>query len=259
MKRIGYLLLGVILLSALPLFFGKTWLKNRMAREWEAKTGLHTVIEDVEVNILRRTLIMRNVVLSNPPDFSYPEWMTIRKVYIRYDWITLFGNNPHFDEVRMEIPRMYLIRRDDGDLNIERIVRKSETSASGGQSSTPPLTDGASPPADAAHAPERTSKIAGYSIDQLRITLDEVEVRRYTKDQSEPVIMPLPVGLDRTFSKVTNLRLVTTQLADDLILRAGLNLVANLDATLQDAVDEDGNLNAEGLKQFKELKKLFWP
>ncbi|MGA1531149.1 MAG: hypothetical protein ACO398_10465, partial [Kiritimatiellia bacterium] len=102
------------------------------------------------------------------------------------------------------------------------------------------------------------------TIDRLNVMLGEMEVRQYLSTRpDDPVIVPVSVGLDRSFSGVTDLEPVVEDLAKELILRSSLGIFSNIDTVLDAVTDEKGNLDPRlrdhYKEQFKDLKKLFMP
>jgi uncharacterized protein involved in outer membrane biogenesis len=262
MKRIGYILLVLIILLALPLFFGKRIVERIALQKIEEATGFQASVGDVDVRILRPVVRIQNLVLSNPPEFPHPEMLHIRELYVRYDWISLFGDNLHLDEVRIDVPRIVMVKPESGKSNVE-LLADLASGGDGGATTTSP--DEPPPPAPAPSgeeqpaADEPAKRERKLTIDRLNIKLGEMEVRQYMANRPDPVIMPIPVGLDSTFTDVSDLDPVITQLSGELIFRSSVGVLSNLDSVLQAVTDENGRLDPNVREQFKDLKKLFMP
>lgn len=263
MKRIGYILLALAVLATIPLLFSERIISRVATQKIEEMTGLQASFDEIYVGIVRPVVRIRNLVLSNPPDFPHPEMLTVKELYVRYDWLSLFGKEIHLDELRLDVPRIVMVKPEGRASNIELLTGRGEK--------TPPPTSGAPPatspaPASGAdRAPATTSTPAPakpartLTIQNLRVKLGELEVRQYGRDDQEPIVIPVPVGLDRSFSNVTNVDAVITELSGELVMRSTFGLLNNMDTVLKAVTDESGNINPRLREQFKDLKKLFRP
>lgn len=262
MKRLAYLFLLIAALLTVPLLFRNPILTNIARNQIEKATGFQAAFEEIHVGLLRPVIRIRNLVLTNPPDFPHPEMLTVREVYVRYDRISLFGNNLHLEDVRLDIPRVVMIKPEGRASNIE-VLTGSASKKKPAPGGTVPETQPGTPPPDQPAPGEdggetRVEKPARtITIDRLNVKLGEMEVRQYSTGRPDPLILPVPVGLDRTFTNVTNLEDVAQQLAGELVIRSAIGVLNNLDAVLKSVTDENGKLDPRVRDQFKELKKLF--
>ncbi|MGA1530924.1 MAG: AsmA family protein, partial [Kiritimatiellia bacterium] len=231
MKRIGYILLVLIILFALPFIFGKRIVERVALQMIEEATGFRASVGDIDVRILRPVVRIQDLTLSNPPEFPYPEMLHIRELYVRYDWITLFGDNVHLDEVRIDVPRIVMVKPETGKSNVE-LLADLASSDDGGVTTPSPKEPPPPAPAPAPSGEEQPIAIEPakreqkLTIERLNIKLGEMEVRQYMANRSDPVIMPIPVGLDSTFTDVSDLDPVITQLSGELIFRSSIGVLS---------------------------------
>lgn len=260
MKRIGYILLVLVILLAIPLLFSNRIIERIAVQKIEEATGFQARFDQLDVGILRPVVRFKNLVLSNPPEFPHPEMLHVKELYVRYDRMSLLGDNVHLDEVRIDVPRIVMVKPESGKSNVELLADLASSGGNEATTQTPkapepaPAPTGGEPTTGEPAKRERT-----VTIDRLSVKLGEMEVRQYMAERPDPVIMPIPVGLDRTFTNVTDLAPVITQLSGELIFRSSIGVLSNLDTVLEAVTDEKGRLDPKLREQFKDLKKLFMP
>lgn len=266
MKRIGYILIALVVLLVLPLMFSERIITRVAEQKIEEMTGFQASFDEIHVGLFRPVVRIGNLVLTNPPDFPHPEMLTIREVYVRYDWLSLFGREIHLDELRIDVPRIVMVKPEGRESNVEILTgrggggaapKKQEPSAPSQPSSPGTSTPSRDEAPQANKAPPSVKPPRTVTIDKLRVKLGELEVRQYSRDGREPIVVPVPVGLDRTFTNVTNVEAVMAELGGELVMRSTFGLLNNMDAVLKAVTDEKGKLDPRLREQFKDLKKLF--
>ncbi len=279
MKRIGYILLVLVILLGLALFARKNIILrltqwkleealgiSMLLSDIEKDAGFQCQLDDVRVQILPAgpVIIIQDLQLTNPSEFPHPQAMLVREFYVRYSWVNLFSDNLHIDEIRIDVPRIVMVKPETGKSNVE-LLADIASSDDGGVTTPSPKEPPPPAPAPAPSGEEQPTanepakREQKLTIERLNIKLGEMEVRQYMANRSDPVIMQIPVGLDSTFTDVSDLDPVITQLSGELIFRSSIGVLSNLDTVLEAVTDENGRLDPNIREQFKDLKKLFMP
>jgi uncharacterized protein involved in outer membrane biogenesis len=250
MKLLAGILLVLVAIALIPVFFGDRLVHRYAVSAIEEATGFTAEIGQVDVGIFRPVFRLQDLTLRNPPEFPSPDALTIREVFVKYDLLSLFSDNIRLAEVRIDVPRIVMVRPERGDSNIEALAkagkRKSETAPPKETNDTPP----AKPVESTAAKPAKN-----ITIDKLNIKFGEMEARQYRKDQPEPMVMTVPINMDRSFVNVTNLQTVASEVAGELIVRSGFNVLGQIHSLMNSPGAEESREKIK--QQLKELKGLF--
>lgn len=91
------------------------------ARLVKGATGLDLRFERVEAHLWRPSLHFRGVTVCNPPGFPAGDAVRIEEFYVEYDRRTLFGGPAHLVEIRLDLPRLVIVRNENGESNFGRL------------------------------------------------------------------------------------------------------------------------------------------
>jgi uncharacterized protein involved in outer membrane biogenesis len=253
MKWIARLLILLVLAGAVFSLFSNRLITNYAVSAIEERSGFKVEVGDLDVGFLRPIVRIENLKLTNPPGFPYEEAFTVKEFYVRYDRMSLFRQNIHLDELRLDIPRVVMVNPENGDSNVEILSKM-------GKKEKPVPDPGEAAPDSGKQEPSSEPKKATeekrtVSIGNLHVKLGEMEVRRYRPNQPEPAVMNVPVNLDRSYENVTNVDSVVKQLTSELVLRSGFGLINQLGAK----ISSDGSPKSdEKIKeQLEIIKSLF--
>lgn len=246
---------------ATPFLFAGRYIKGHAEKAITQATGFQTSIGFIDVGIIRPFIHIKDAVLLNPPGFPHSELMTLKEVFIHYDRWSLFSDELRFQEVRVDIPRVVMVKPEHGESNIEVLSDISKRSDTGrgpepeSPDTTPPIES--APMTGTPPAIEKKSTSRAFIIDSLHIKLGEMEVRQYREGKPEPVVIPVTVGLDRTITNVKDFDDIKRSISSELLARSAVSLFSNMDTILESVTDENGRLDEDIRKQLKDLKKLF--
>lgn len=260
MKILARIILVLVVLVVAAGLLANTLIQRYAVKTIEESTGFTVTFDDIHVGLLTPVVRIENLVLSNPPGFPHPEALNLREFYVRYNPFSFLSGPPRLVEVRLDVPRVVMVKPARGESNVE-ILAKSMSGKKAGGGDKPPKKDAPPAPDEKKPAPpasDEKSVQPPLIIDRLTVRFGEMEVRQYTAGQEEPMVIPVPVGLDRTYENVTNVEEVVTRLAGELVLRSGVGLVGNLDKVMEAVKGEDGKVDKEQLKQqLKGLRDMF--
>ncbi len=218
----GFLLVVVVTLVALiPL--RNMLLKRQLEKLLAEQTGFGAELGQVHLGLTSASFAMEGFTLKNPPDFPEASALEVKQVRVDYDWRSLFSREVRFSEITLDVPKMVVVRKADGETNAERLggkarQKKEETESDGKAPEPAP-----EPPT----APEEEKEPRTFRVDRLVLRIGTVEYRDYTKAEKngEPSITAMTLNVDQEYRDVTSLQQLGSQVLGQTIQRMGLLLV----------------------------------
>jgi uncharacterized protein involved in outer membrane biogenesis len=251
MKRLTQILVALALIVAALLFGRNFIIKEMLSKSAKALRGFEVSVGDVQVGILRPLVHIRDLKITNPADFPEKQALEAKEVLIRYDFFSLFGNESHFPEIVLDVPKAVVVWNAAGDMNFERLAGSSRKSEPAGKKkkkkkteepapeSAPEPVPQPAPPSEKESAPPRTMR-----IDKLTLRIAEAQIFDYRKG-TEPSVMTFPINMDRTYTDVTD--------PDTLAAKIAAELTANYIATIFNNVGKKMQDNGDT----KKINKMF--
>ncbi len=196
-------------------------IRNVSRRMIRQSTGFDLEIGRLHVGILKPSFEILDTKLVNPEDFRESEAFDIRRIYVRYDLRSLLSDTVHLPEVYMDIPRIVIVTKEDGEMNIQRLGK----AAGAEQDLAPaapesPAAEGAAPADEPAAEPAKAARPEkGILIGTLTVKLGTASIHSYAGGRERPQVVDAPMNVDRTFSNVTNLDEVVTVLSSEILIR----------------------------------------
>jgi uncharacterized protein involved in outer membrane biogenesis len=257
MKKLVIMILaaGLLLVAALAIFKNQI-IESVVRQQIRSSTGLEMEVESLRMGLLSSALEIRGLKLMNPPDFPDREAFDISRIHARYSVRSLFSTNIQLPELVVEVPRVVLVRKADGESNLERVKdtarRRKQEAAAGRREPAPPPTE---PPAGGeagSGKPAPAEKVKkGFFIGSLTLRVGTVEMRDYGRlKDGKPKVKEYDLALDRTFEKVDGIESVVSQMVNEIIMQEALKSVSEqladpetmkkLDQKLDKAVEKLG-------------------
>lgn len=248
------LLLVVLAVLAVGFLFRNVVLKRQLEKVLTEQTGFGLEVDRVNLGWSLTSFELEGARLSNPADFPDREALDIRKVKVDLAFWSLFTREIRFREVILDVGKLVVVRKADGESNAERLGGKAKPKAGGGGGGG----EGAPTPSEEpSPAPAPKKEPPGFRIDRLVLKLGAVEMRDYTKarDGGEPAVTAMTLNVDQEHHDVTSLPQLGSLVLGGAIQQMGLFLIG------QELQDKDSKLNqkiqkAAGKFQ-KQMDKLF--
>ncbi|HBA83121.1 MAG TPA: hypothetical protein DCZ95_03410 [Verrucomicrobia bacterium] len=235
-------ILALVVLAVIAAVAARNMVVRKMAiRAVEQATDFQLDVGTVQVGLFRPTFDIEQVALLNPEDFPEKTAFDIRRIHVRYDFKSLFGDRLHLREVVLDIPTAVMVVKEDGESNLDRL---RQAGSAGAEEKSEPSTE------EKSSEPEESKAPRSLQIDRLVLKLGRVNMHRYVEGQATPEVKTYDLKIDRTFDDVTSLQQVAGLVAAEIAVRELPNLVNHLDKILK---DNDGDLEAAG----ESLKKTF--
>jgi uncharacterized protein involved in outer membrane biogenesis len=144
-------------------------------------TGFPMTIKEVNLASNLSSLDASDMRMLNPQsEYSAPHFITISKLHMEFEPISMVKRSPHIKVMTLDIPKISIVRSNQGVYNVMKLK---------------PITDINNPmPND--------GRPSNYQLDQLSITLGTVVVEDFTRDQH--TVKEFAVNKTVKFSGLTN-------------------------------------------------------
>lgn len=165
-------------------------------------------IGSTSVRLLTSTINLRNIRFQNPRGFRERVMMDIRQVYIDFDPGAIFKGQAHFEQVKLDLKEIVVIKNREGALNV----------------------DAMKPPKGQEQKPTRAKgKDVKLKIDQLYLTVGRVIYKDYSAG-GEPAIQTFDIGIEnREYRNIEDPAVVVNLIMFEALSRTTLSRLANLD------------------------------
>ncbi|MCX7817809.1 MAG: AsmA family protein [Kiritimatiellae bacterium] len=204
-----------------------------------AATGADVRVGRVSGGLWPLRVRLEEVRVENPDGFGPGEALEIRELLIVASWSALWRREPRLELVRLDVPRVVVVRRADGQMNWQRIGEMAASRASVPAERRRPPVEPVEPSAEPAGSgrrdsegssgapPAPVSKAApAMRIGQLNLKVGTVELREFSSKERAPRIRRLDVRVDHTLTNVCDLGAAGSELAGVIAVRAAPILIA---------------------------------
>lgn len=173
--------------------------------------GASVTIEKAHLGILDTDLLLKGIRIASPEGFEGEEVMLVRQLFFDLEIASLLRGQLRFEEVYVDIPKVNVIRNRDGQVNLLSLkAMRSEP---------------ASTQTSAYREEKRSSKIGGFHIDTLVLSLGEAHYVDLSSGESVPRTFRL--GLDRaTYHHLESTRQIVQIIAGETLKRIGLKVLS---------------------------------
>lgn len=244
-KRILLGLLGIAVLGVVALLLLRDRiLTAQMVRLAKEKVGVEIRIESLRTGVLKPSIDLQGLSLMAPADFPATESLRVERVRLATSWKSLLAPEIRAEEIVLDLPRLVIIRNAKGETNLQRLARLIEER----RKDPGPAAGGGKPRAGTEEkSPKRT-----YRIDRLTVKIGEVQYVDYSKG-AEPTTRRYPLNVDKTFTDVTDLKPVYTQIGQSAALAAAPSVLQDIQA-----LSENASKDPEGTKRaLREMRDSF--
>lgn len=239
--------LGVVLGVALVLGFAarNMLLKGQLEKLVSAQTGFAFTVERVQVGWNLSSVDLIGARVRNPPDFPDAQALDIRQARVSVAPLSLLTREIVIREVILDVEKLVLVRKADGETNAERLGGKRK--GGGGR-------PGGSPPEPAPEpepTPREPAEPRGFRIERLVLKLGAVEMRDFTKarDGGEPAVTAMNLNLEQEHREVTSVQQLGGLVLGSAVQQMGLFLIG------QELQDKDSKLNQKVQKAADKFQK----
>lgn len=217
-------------------------LKAGVRRAIQAYTGFGLELDAFRVGLFKPTFEIKGLKLVNPEDFPEPAAFEVKRLFVRYDLPSVFSDEVHVPEVTLDVPRVVLVEKEDGETNLGRMAKKGkEIAKKDGGEGEPPAGGGTPPegePPQEPPAPKQEKPPKKARIDLLTITVGTVEVHKYEAGNPDPETDTYQIGETFTFKNVTSPEAIAAQVATEIMVRRAQKEMQKLAKEHQKDIDK---------------------
>lgn len=233
MKLLKRCVIFLLVVLGLLLLFRNFLVKVALEQGVRVATGLTLQVEAVDIPLTRTAFGVRGVKLFNPPAFADPVMLDVPEVYVAYDLPAILKKDLHFQEVRLHLEHLTVVRGKDGVLNLEAFKKFQPA---GGESA---------PPSEGA-LPSKKSPPPALHIDLLVLKAGRVSFKDYSK-AAKVEVREFDLNLDERMENIRD----TNALVQMVILRTLSK--TDLGQVLGPDLQAVGGLFGQAFKSTKDL------
>jgi uncharacterized protein involved in outer membrane biogenesis len=267
-RRFTKILVGLALVF-LALLLARNFIARKIVEKvFTGTTEFKLTMDSINVSLVRPLVEIKGLKLENPGDFPEPDALDVKTVYIHYNLFSLMGDEVRFKKIELDIPRVAMITKADGESNMDRIqavAKKFETQEQDELSSDPKAEKKkekdkpSKSSGDASERAEASGKPKNVVIDTFTFRLGEVKIRDYsrTHEGGEPRSMTVQLNVDRTFTDVRSLKSAGSKIAAEVATRTVAFYIKDVGRKLEENGDTEkiGNFFKGLGDMFKGKKK----
>ena len=205
-------------------------------------------IGSTDASFIQTRIQLKGLKVMNPAGIPDRVMADIPLVYIDFDPSGLSKHEAHFQEVRLSLKELIVIKDKNGNLNVNALKPGANKSAAGQKEAAKPAPAG-----------QKTSLL----IDKMYLSIDKVVYKDYSQG-SPPFTQTFDIGIkDREFTHITNPASIASIIMVEAIAKTTLGRIANLDVSLfkdqaEGIFSGAMNLGGGGTQKVEETaKKLF--
>lgn len=172
--------------------------RDALVKKWirqfvYARTGFDLDVGRLRVALFEPIVEMSDARLLNPEDFPEPQALLLRHCRMTFDLRSLLSNEVRIVDLLLEIPRVTLVVREDGESNLARLYRNLLGAAATEHKADE--ADEARPESGLAHPPRTAKRVV--VVERLDASLGTIEVRKYSEQTERPRVADFALNVRR--------------------------------------------------------------
>lgn len=209
--------IGIVLLVLIVVFLvGKDRFISRIVENtMEQQTGFPCDIGRVHVGVIAPVITIDSFKIQNPDSFGDGSAFELEELTLRYMPLSILTKTVKFKEITMRIPEVVVVRNEERETNIERMIKNVQEGQPDKGQPTPEDKEGEKGPDKDNEKPEKEKS---YLIRNLTFELGTVVYRDYSKGRGEPRIDRYEVNTEKTYQDVTSAQDVIAQITTSIIM-----------------------------------------
>ena len=190
--------------------------------------GLDALLTGMQVAVRKPVIAMKDFTLLNPSGYPDRVMLKMPELYIDYDLGSFLKGNAHLRHIRLHLAEFTVVKRADGQLNLDRITALQQKKPAEKQ-----------PAGKQPAGPEPQ-----LQIDVLELNIGKVVYKDYTR---QPVLVQeFPVNIKERYEHIDNPYTLAGLIVTKALMRTSIAQLANFDlAGLQTGVNDALKSSAE--------------
>ena len=183
------------------------WIPRALKSVVYRNSGFPTTIEKSKGTLFEGRVDLRDLQIKNPyPMFQHNEFININKVVADVDMSTILSRNICFEEVILDLESITLVKNSDGQSNVSYFVENFKKKFGTNDNNT------SNKKQKSKNKNSDTQSSRSIAMQKLYLRIGTVNVI----NEADGTSQTYTINYSKTFSDVTNFKLVTAQLAVDL-------------------------------------------
>ncbi|MCK5451251.1 MAG: hypothetical protein KAI70_05760 [Candidatus Omnitrophica bacterium] len=198
-----------LVLLALLLVFKDKMIEFSIERSCEMVTGVELDIKEMEWDIVKSVIWIKDVKMYNPEGFSYKLLADIPEIYVNYDLSVISRGVMYLREVRVYIKEFDVVKNRQGIVNLS-FLKPFKNKTNGVE------LEG-----------DKNNNIPDIKIDSLRLKADKAFYRDYSRE-GDPKVHVFNVNLDEKFENITDLYTLIRLVVSQVLERTAVSNIVNI-------------------------------
>jgi uncharacterized protein involved in outer membrane biogenesis len=203
----------VVLAAIAIVFVGLNFAKNNlfqtiMTSALSQAAHVPVRIGSTSVRFLSASILIRQLHFLNPKGFPERKMVDISRIYIDFEPAALWKGQAHFEEVKLDLKEIIVIKNRDGRLNVDAVKPREKK---------------------ASDTKQKKGSGLRLRIDRLHLSVGRVVYKDYSKG-SEPKIEVFDVNMkDREYRNIEDPSALVSLIMFETLTRTAVGRLANLD------------------------------
>lgn len=182
-------------------------------------------IGHTDASFLKSSIRVKDIRVKNPPGFKEKLMLHAPLIAIHFDVPAFFKGSAHFQEIRLDLKEVVVVKNAQGKLNIDAMKPREEEKKKRKK----------------AREEKAKGKAPKLMIDKLYLTIGRVVYKDYSSGAKEPVVQTFDINIkDRLYAKIDNPSGIISLIMVEALTRTTLSRLADFDVS----IFKDGALGA---------------
>lgn len=182
-------------------------------------------IGGTNASFLKSSIRLKNIRVKNPQGFKESLMLDAPLIAIRFDAPAFFKGTAHFQEIRLDLKEVVVVKNKDGRLNVDAAKPKAEDKEKQKK----------------AKQDKAKGKAPKLMIDKLYLTIGHVVYKDYSSGGAQPAVQEFNINIkDRVYTNIDNPSAIISLIMVEALTRTTISRLAGLDVS----VFKDGALGA---------------
>ena len=211
MKKLGYMLVGLLVILMVLLVFKDTVIKFSIERAVQGVTGLRLNMKSLKLSLTKTKIDIKGLRLYNPRGFKDKVMLEMPEIYVDIDLPALLKGAVHIKDMRIDLKEFTVEKNKKGQLNLDSMKMVKQSKEQPQKAEKKPAEKKAAPP---------------FQIDNLNLKVGTVYYKDYSQG-GEPFVKEYDVGIDQNFQNITDLQSLVTLIIVQSLARTSISQLAN--------------------------------